>query len=63
MKTKSIILGLTLFFALALKTNAQLPDGSIAPNFTMTDINGTSWDLYTILNQGKSVIIDVSATW
>ncbi len=41
----------------------QLPDGSVAPNWTMTDLNGQSWNLYDVLNEGKTVIIDVSATW
>ncbi|TND03688.1 MAG: hypothetical protein FD123_3900 [Bacteroidetes bacterium] len=42
---------------------AQLANGSTAPNFTLTDLNGTSWDLYTVLGQGKTVFLDVSATW
>lgn len=52
------------FFALAaFSAQAQLPDGSIAPNFTVTDVNGQSWTLYDLLDQGKSVILDFSATW
>lgn len=42
---------------------AQLPDGSICPNFTGTDLNGNTVELYELLDQGYSVIIDVSATW
>ncbi len=42
---------------------AQLPDGSIAPDFTATDINGVEHNLYDLLDQGKKVIIDFSATW
>ena len=42
---------------------AQLPDGSIAPDFTATDINGVEHNLYELLDQGKSVVLDVSATW
>ncbi len=42
---------------------AQLPSGSIAPDFTATDINGKTWNLYEILDSGKSVVLDVSATW
>lgn len=42
---------------------AQLPPGSIAPNFTVTDIDGTEHTLYDILDEGKSVILDFSATW
>ena len=42
---------------------AQLPNGSIAPDFTITDINGQSHNLQTYLDQGMSVILDFSATW
>ena len=45
-------------------TYAQLPDGSTAPDFTATDIEGNSHSLYAdYLNNGKGVVIDVSATW
>jgi hypothetical protein len=47
----------------ATAASAQLPDGSIAPNFTVTDINGNEWTLYDLLDEGKSVILDFSATW
>ncbi len=42
---------------------AQIPNGSFAPNFTATDIEGNEWNLYDILAEGKTVILDVSATW
>jgi hypothetical protein len=42
---------------------AQLPNGSIAPNFTGTDLDGNTYTLYDLLDQGKTVIMDVSATW
>ena len=42
---------------------AQLPDGVIAPDFTLTDINNVTHNLYNYINQGKRVYIDVSATW
>jgi hypothetical protein len=58
---KKILLSLSLFIGFG--ASAQLPDGSIAPDFTLTDITGTSHNLYTYLNQGKTVFIDVSATW
>jgi len=43
--------------------NAQLASGTYAPDFTATDINGNSWHLYDILAQGKTVYLDISATW
>ncbi len=42
---------------------AQLPDGSPAPDFTLTDIEGNTHNLYTYLAQGKMVALDFSATW
>jgi len=52
-----------LFVASTLSLNAQMADGSIAPDFTATDINGVEHNLYDLLDQGKSVVLDVSATW
>jgi hypothetical protein len=42
---------------------AQLPDGSIAPDFTTTDVNGNVHRLYDYLDDGYTVILDISATW
>ena len=42
---------------------AQLPSNSVAKDFTFTDLNGNTHNLYTYLNQGKTVFIDVSASW
>ncbi len=61
MKRRILVL---LFAALyCLQGKAQLPAGSIAPDFTVTDINGQSHNLYTLLNQGKTVYLDFFATW
>lgn len=43
--------------------SAQLASGSVCPNFTGTDLNGNTYTLYDLLDQGKAVVIDVSATW
>ena len=48
---------------LSFKLSAQFVNGSIMPNWTMKDINGKTWDLYQLLNEGKSVILDMSAVW
>ncbi|MEM9991259.1 MAG: T9SS type A sorting domain-containing protein, partial [Bacteroidota bacterium] len=37
--------------------------GTIAPDFTVTDINGNTHNLYSILNSGKAVVLDIFATW
>ncbi len=55
-----------LLFALVFTidyADAQLPDGSIAPDFTATDINGVEHNLYDLLDEGKKVILQFSATW
>jgi thiol-disulfide isomerase/thioredoxin len=53
--------------ALAMMVNtgaeAQLPDGSVAPNFTVTDLDGQEHTLYDYLDAGIPVVIDFSATW
>ncbi len=59
---KKILLALTAVFALS-SVQAQLADGSQAPDFTATDINGNEITLSTLLAEGKTVIIDFSATW
>lgn len=64
MKRITTRLSLAMLFVMQLcGINAQLADGSTAPDFTATDLNGTSYNLYDILNSGKTVFIDISATW
>lgn len=58
-KFRAFVLLLCLHQALL----AQLPSGAIVPNFTTTDLNGQSWDLYNLLDQGKIVVLEISATW
>jgi len=52
-----------LFTLAANVTLAQLPDGSMAPDWTATDINGVEHNLQSYLDQGMTVILDFSATW
>ncbi len=42
---------------------AQIADGSLAPNVSGIDINGNKYDIHEILESGKGVIIEISATW
>lgn len=58
---KKLLLSSLLF--LGLNASAQLADGSVAPDFTLTDIDGKTHHLYQYLDSGYTVIIDVSATW
>jgi hypothetical protein len=37
--------------------------GATAPDFTVTDMDGNSHNLYTYLDAGYVVVVDVSATW
>lgn len=62
---KKILLSLLVVVASLSSTNAQYyADGTvIANNVTFKDINNVSYDLYSILNSGKHVIFDLSATW
>ena len=54
---------LFLGLVFAFEGMAQLPDGSIAPDFTATDLDGVEHNLYDILDEGKQVILEFSATW
>lgn len=56
-----LLLLLTLFVSINL--SAQLDNGSIAPDFTAVDIEGNEHNLYDLLAEGKSVVLDFSATW
>ncbi|MBL8003016.1 MAG: T9SS type A sorting domain-containing protein [Flavobacteriales bacterium] len=57
---KSILLAALVASASA---SAQLTDGSICPDFTGVDLNGNTHHLYNYLDQGWTVVIDVSAAW
>lgn len=51
----------TLFFALILTGRSQtLLD--TATNFTVKDVNGDTWELYSILDDNKIVVIDFFST-
>jgi Secretion system C-terminal sorting domain len=55
---------LALFTAFTVTSaSAQLPSGSVCPDFTGTDLDGNTWNLYELLDQGYAVVIDVSAAW
>ncbi|MFZ5551843.1 MAG: T9SS type A sorting domain-containing protein [Bacteroidota bacterium] len=63
---KKLLLSTTMFAALltaGTQAKAQIADGSTAPDWTLTDINGNTYNLYSIIASGKTVFIDFSATW
>ncbi len=57
----------SLFFFLLIvlisPLNAQLEDGTLAPDFTGLDLDGNTINLYDILAEGQAVILDIGATW
>lgn len=60
---KNIFLLIVLMLSLTVTTNAQLADGSISPDFTVTDINGNQHRLYDYLDQGYSVVLHIFGAW
>ncbi len=58
------LLPLLLLLPSALPTAfGQLPNGTVAPDWTMSDLDGVTHNLYSYLNNEKVVFIDFSATW
>ncbi|HLP93215.1 MAG TPA: T9SS type A sorting domain-containing protein [Saprospiraceae bacterium] len=50
-------------FLMVVRLSAQLPSGATAPDFVAQDIYGQTHHLYDILESGKIVLIEISATW
>lgn len=42
---------------------ATLTDGALSPDFTLTDINGNTFNLYQQLESGKTVFLEFVAAW
>jgi hypothetical protein len=69
---KKLLLSLAVFAGIS-SVKAQLPDGSIAPDFTVSAYqswlsaagmnNDGTYKLYDYLDAGYTVFLDVSATW
>src|SRR5688572_11939873 len=58
---KKRILPLIAFLVFPFLSFNQI--GATAPDFTVTDLDGNSHNLYSILNSHRIAIVDVSATW
>lgn len=56
-------MAICLSFIFTSVVKAQLSDGSIAPDWTLNDLNGNTHHLYGELSAGKTAFIDFSATW
>jgi len=60
---KKILHSLLVAVLVTGSSYAQLPSGSIAPDFTITDLDGVEHHLYDILDEGKPVLLDLFAVW
>jgi hypothetical protein len=61
---KNFLLSLFFFFGLMSTSFGQLPNGTVSPNWSGTDLDGNLHNLYgDYLDQGISVVLDISATW
>jgi len=58
-----LLLSTLVFLFFSWAAIAQLPNGQIAPDFTLTDIDGVDHHLYSYLDDGYIVFIEISATW
>lgn len=62
MREKFTLIFSVLMILGAGSLRAQLAPNSIVPNFTGTDILGDTYTLYDLLDQGKTVVIEVVST-
>jgi thiol-disulfide isomerase/thioredoxin len=59
---KKLVLSLSLL--IGGSTYAQLPDnGILTQNIIITDLDGNTYDVFSILDSGKSVVLDLFAEW
>lgn len=56
---KEILFALSLLFCIGAA--GQLPDGTVAPDFTLEDYDGTTHNLYGYLDAGKTVFVEIFA--
>ena len=63
MRTIRLLTFLFLSFCFVQNVSAQLPNGTTAPDWTATDLDGNTHNMYDILNSGKHVILEFSAVW
>ena len=56
---KNVFIGLSIL--ISSNSFAQLVDGSVAPDFTLTDYYGSQHHLYSYLDSGKTVFIEFFA--
>lgn len=55
---------ITLFLLAYLQpVHSQLPNGSVAPDFDVEDVNGNIYSLYAMMGNNKSACVGFEATW
>jgi thiol:disulfide interchange protein len=59
---KKLLLLFAAVFTVSL-AKAQVPDYGVCPDITIVDLDGNSHRLYDILDDGKSVVLDLYAEW
>lgn len=59
---KKLLIAIVALFTFN-NAQAQLPGGSIAPDFTLTDLDSVTHNLYSYLDNGYTVFLDFSAVW
>ena len=59
---KKLLIAIVALFTFN-NAQAQMPNGSMAPDFTLTDLDGTTHQLYDYLDNGYAVFLDFSAVW
>lgn len=52
-----------LLLAFLQPVRAQLPNGSVAPDFDVEDVNGNIYSLYAMMGNNKSACVGFEATW
>lgn len=63
MKKTLLSLAVAVAGLFSTTANAQLADYSVAPDFTVTDLQGNQHNLYSYLDQGYTVYLDLFAVW
>jgi len=58
-----LVLCACICFAFSYTATAQIPTGNFGPDHTFTDLDGNEYNFYEILDEGKTIIFDISATW
>lgn len=61
---KKILLSFVALAMFSVTGSSQIADGSfLEENITFTDLDGNEHDIYSYLDQGKTVILDLFAEW